>query len=134
MAQMESDDVERVRDFRMGERPRRIEEMRTADLSVARRWCMRFGLGGFSGIAGGSAVRLSRAPGCSRSDTASSVTPVPLSPCISVALLLTLPARLLLPALATGGPPAAICRSSRASSSAAQRSQRSHPRNVRPEA
>jgi hypothetical protein len=37
MAQMESLEVERVRDLRMGERPRRIEEMRRADLMVARR-------------------------------------------------------------------------------------------------
>lgn len=52
MAQMESEDVERVRDFRIGERPRRMEEMRAADLIVERRSCVRLGggIGATSGI------------------------------------------------------------------------------------
>jgi len=45
MAQMESEEVERVRDLRIGERPRRMEEMRRADFMVARRSWVRLGCG-----------------------------------------------------------------------------------------
>lgn len=41
MAQMESDAVDRVRDLRIGERPRSAKYIRVADLAVARRCCMR---------------------------------------------------------------------------------------------
>jgi hypothetical protein len=37
MVQMESLDVDRVRDFRIGERPRRVKYIRRADLAVERR-------------------------------------------------------------------------------------------------
>lgn len=37
MVQMESLDVDLVRDLRMGERPRRVKYMRRADLAVERR-------------------------------------------------------------------------------------------------
>jgi hypothetical protein len=37
IVQIESEDVERVRDLRIGERPRRVKYIRRADLAVERR-------------------------------------------------------------------------------------------------
>ena len=51
---MESEDVESVRDFRIGERPRSVKLMRSADFNVLRRECARGG----GGRGGGSMERL----------------------------------------------------------------------------
>jgi len=49
MAQMLSLDVDRVSDLRIGERPKRMEEMSAADLIVASRRWDRLGSGGVGG-------------------------------------------------------------------------------------
>lgn len=50
IAQIESDEVDLVRDLRIGERPRRTKYIKTADLAVDRRSEVRCENGGLCGV------------------------------------------------------------------------------------